>query len=89
MRLEAWGVAGLPEVRPGDDLAAMIAERAELRDGDVLVVAQKVVSKAEGRLRDLRSVRPSPRALDYAERHQSDPRVVQLVLDESIHRIQD
>ncbi|KUP96234.1 coenzyme F420-0:L-glutamate ligase [Thermobifida cellulosilytica] len=45
------GVEGLPEVRPGDDLAALIAERAELADGDVLVVTSKVVSKAEGRLR--------------------------------------
>ena len=89
MRLEAWGVAGLPEVRPADDLAAMIAERAELRDGDVLVVAQKVVSKAEGRLRDLRSVRPSSRALDYARRLQSDPRVIQLILDESVRVVRD
>src|SRR5207237_6349149 len=89
VRLEAWGVAGLPEVRPGDDLAAMVAERTELRDGDVLVVAQKVVSKAEGRLRDLRSVRPSPRALDYAERHQEDPRMIQLVLDESVRVVRD
>src|SRR5690606_3785273 len=45
------GIEGLPEVRPGDDLAALIAERAELADGDVLVVTSKVVSKAEGRLR--------------------------------------
>jgi coenzyme F420-0:L-glutamate ligase/coenzyme F420-1:gamma-L-glutamate ligase len=55
----------------------------------VLVVAQKVVSKAEGRLRDLRSVRPSRRALDYAERLQDDPRVVQLVLDESVRVVRD
>jgi coenzyme F420-0:L-glutamate ligase/coenzyme F420-1:gamma-L-glutamate ligase len=89
MRLEVWGVTGLPEVRPGDDLAAMIAERTDLRDGDVLVVAQKVVSKAEGRLRDLRSVRPSQRALDYAERLQDDPRVVQLVLDETARVVRD
>ena len=82
MRLEAWGVVGLPEVRPGDDLSAMMADRTSFSDGDVLVVAQKVVSKAEGRLRDLRTVRPSRRALDYAERLQDDPRVIQLVLDE-------
>ena len=78
MRLEAWGVVGLPEVRPGDDLSAMIVDRTSFADGDVLVVAQKVISKAEGRLRDLRTVRPSRRALDYAERMQDDPRVVQL-----------
>jgi coenzyme F420-0:L-glutamate ligase/coenzyme F420-1:gamma-L-glutamate ligase len=49
-RLEIIGVEGLPEVAPGDDLAAMIAAAADLRDGDVVVVTQKVVSKAEGRL---------------------------------------
>lgn len=50
MRLEIFGVEGLPEIAEGDDLAALIAARADLRDGDVVVVAQKVVSKAEGRL---------------------------------------
>lgn len=50
MRIEIVGVEGLPEIRPGDDLGAMIAERAELRDGDIVVVAQKIISKAEGRL---------------------------------------
>jgi coenzyme F420-0:L-glutamate ligase/coenzyme F420-1:gamma-L-glutamate ligase len=67
----------------------MIAERTGLMDGDVLVVAQKVVSKAEGRLRDLGSVRPSRLALDYAARLQEDPRVVQLVLDESVRVVRE
>jgi coenzyme F420-0:L-glutamate ligase/coenzyme F420-1:gamma-L-glutamate ligase len=49
-RLEIWGVEGLPEVHPGDDLAAMIVDHADLADFDVVVVTQKVVSKAEGRL---------------------------------------
>ena len=49
-RLELIGVAGLPEVRPGDDLGRLIAERAVLQAGDAIVVAQKVVSKSEGRL---------------------------------------
>jgi coenzyme F420-0:L-glutamate ligase/coenzyme F420-1:gamma-L-glutamate ligase len=50
-RLEIWGLEGLPEVQPGDDLAALIARAdAELQDGDVLVVTSKIVSKAEGRL---------------------------------------
>src|SRR5436853_4567425 len=62
----------------------MLQEVAELR-----MVALKVVSKADGRLRDLRSVRPSRRALDYAERLQDDPRVVQLVLDESVRVVRD
>lgn len=90
MKLQAWGVEGLPEVRAGDDVAAMIAERTQLRDGDVLVVAQKVVSKAEGRLRDLRSVQPSQRALDYAARLvEDDARVIQLILDESVRVVRD
>ena len=52
-RIEVLAVAGLPEVRPGDDLAALIAGAADLADGDVVVVTQKVVSKAEGRLVDI------------------------------------
>ncbi len=52
-------VEGLPEIGEGDDLAALIAERAELEDGDVLVVAQKAVSKAEGRVVRLAEVEPS------------------------------
>ena len=63
-RMELFGVRGLPEVRPGDDLGRMIADLAELRDGDVVVVAQKVVSKAEGRLRHLRDVEPGPIAIE-------------------------
>jgi coenzyme F420-0:L-glutamate ligase/coenzyme F420-1:gamma-L-glutamate ligase len=89
VKVEAWGVGGLPEVRAGDDLALMIAQRVELRDGDVLVVAQKVISKAEGRLCDLRSVRPSQRALDYAAKLDDDARVIQLILDESVRVVRD
>src|SRR5205807_9167476 len=54
-------VAGLPEIGDGDDLGALISERAELEDGDVIVVAQKVVSKAEGRVVRLADVEPSAR----------------------------
>jgi coenzyme F420-0:L-glutamate ligase / coenzyme F420-1:gamma-L-glutamate ligase len=83
-RLEVFGVPGLPEVRPGDDLGRLIADRARLRAGDVVVVAQKVVSKAEGRLRDLRDVRPGPAAVEHAGRLEADARFVQVVLDESV-----
>jgi len=82
-------VPGLPEVRPGDDLGRLIADLAQLRDGDVVVVAQKVVSKAEGRMRDLREVRPGPRALEFAARLDADPRFVQVVLDESVRIVRD
>lgn len=87
IRLSA--VPGLPEVRPGDDLGRLVADLAQLRDGDVVVVAQKVVSKAEGRVRDLRQVRPGRRALELAARLGSDPRFVQVVLDESVRIVRD
>jgi coenzyme F420-0:L-glutamate ligase/coenzyme F420-1:gamma-L-glutamate ligase len=85
--IELHPVTGLPEIAPGDDLAALLSERADLRDGDILVVAQKVVSKAEGRLRDMREITPSSQALDLARRNGSDPRQVQAVLDESVRLV--
>jgi coenzyme F420-0:L-glutamate ligase / coenzyme F420-1:gamma-L-glutamate ligase len=85
-RVELIAVEGLPEVRPGDDLAPMIAEHATLQDGDVLVVAQKIVSKAEGRLIELESVTATEEANRIAPRliAAPDPRMVQVVLDESV-----
>ena len=82
-RLEIVGVEGLPEVRPGDDLAALLATRADLRAGDVLVVAHKVVSKAEGRVVALADVTPSARAVALAAPWDKDPRQVEVVLRES------
>jgi coenzyme F420-0:L-glutamate ligase/coenzyme F420-1:gamma-L-glutamate ligase len=82
-RVEAHAVAGLPEIQVGDDLAALVAERAELRAGDVLVLAHKVVSKAEGALRALAAVVPGERARALATLLGKDPRHVQVVLDES------
>jgi coenzyme F420-0:L-glutamate ligase/coenzyme F420-1:gamma-L-glutamate ligase len=68
-------------VQPGDDLAALIAP--EVRDGDIVVIAQKIVSKAEGRVRSLADVTPGERASTLAQEHGKDPRLVQVVLDES------
>lgn len=83
--IELLPVAGLPEVAPGDDLGALLAEHAELREGDILVVAQKAVSKAEGRLVRLSEVKPSQHALELAARLPGgDARHVQVVLDESV-----
>jgi coenzyme F420-0:L-glutamate ligase / coenzyme F420-1:gamma-L-glutamate ligase len=79
-------LAGIPEVRPGDDLAALIAaalERSPPRDGDVLAVAHKIVSKAENALVSLSDVVPSGPAVELAAQAGKDPRVVQVVLDES------
>jgi coenzyme F420-0:L-glutamate ligase/coenzyme F420-1:gamma-L-glutamate ligase len=85
-RFEVLGVDGLPEVRPGDDLGELIATHATFQPGDVIVVAQKVVSKSEGRLIDLKTVTASPQAVDIASHliAAPDPRMVQVVLDESV-----
>ena len=84
-RVEVLGVEGFPEVRPGDDLNSMIsgAVARDLRPGDVLVVTHKIVSKAEGRLVDLRTVEPSTFAKGYATRYGKDPRQIEIVLRES------
>jgi len=83
--LEVLGVEGFPEARPGDDLNPMIssAVAGDLRTGDVLVVTHKIVSKAEGRLVDLRTIEPSALAKGYAMRHGKDPRQIEVVLRES------
>lgn len=84
--IQLLGVEGLPEVRPGDDLGQMIASRSSFEPGDVLVVAQKVVSKSEGRIIDLDTVTASAEAARIAARLVAlpDPRMVQVVLDESV-----
>lgn len=88
-RLELFALPGLPMVQAGDDLPAMILaglERAgqRLRDRDVVVVAQKIVSKAEGRVVDLSEVVPSAAAVKLATEVGKDPRIVEVVLSESV-----
>ncbi len=73
---------GIPEIRPGDDLAGLLAARVPPGPG-ILVVAHKVVSKAENRLVDLRTVKPSPRAIELGARTEKDPRKIEVVLRES------
>ena len=87
-RLVLTAVRGLPLVEPGDDLGGLFvdglrAAGVSVTDHDVLVVAQKVVSKAEGRYVDLAGVTPSPRALELAAAVDKDPRFVEVVLSES------
>ncbi len=87
-RVEIIGVTGLPEMTGGERLGGMIAGAARaqgtaLEDGDVVVVTQKIVSKAEGRLVDLGNVRPSALARHFAEATGKDARLVELVLRES------
>ena len=79
---------GIPEVRAGDDLAAIIAEALAynsiaLADGDVLVLAQKIVSKSEGCAVSLVDVMPSARAHELAIVTRKDPRLIELILSES------
>jgi coenzyme F420-0:L-glutamate ligase/coenzyme F420-1:gamma-L-glutamate ligase len=76
-------VDGLPEFVAGDDVAAMVAERFELQDGDIVVITSKVVSKAEGCAVELDDVEPSSFAIEWSERHGKDARVVEVVLRQS------
>jgi coenzyme F420-0:L-glutamate ligase / coenzyme F420-1:gamma-L-glutamate ligase len=76
-------VRGLPEVREGDDLAGLIVEQAELEDGDVVVAAQKAISKIEGRVVRLDDVEPSARAQELAG--DGDPRRIEVILREAKH----
>jgi coenzyme F420-0:L-glutamate ligase/coenzyme F420-1:gamma-L-glutamate ligase len=81
-------LAGFPLVRPGDDLAGLVIatlekSRHRIAAGDVLVLAQKIVSKAEGRYADLARVEPSARALALAAETGKDPRLVEIILGES------
>jgi coenzyme F420-0:L-glutamate ligase/coenzyme F420-1:gamma-L-glutamate ligase len=86
--LSAFAVAGIPEVSRGDDLArlvndALVRSGRPIAGGDVFVVAQKIVSKAEGAIVALADVEPSPLALRWADMHGKDPRLVEVVLRES------
>lgn len=78
----------IPFIKPGDDLVRVILTSLErtgltFQDGDILVIAQKIVSKSEGRLVDLKTVTPSTQAVELAERSEKDPRMVELILRES------
>jgi coenzyme F420-0:L-glutamate ligase/coenzyme F420-1:gamma-L-glutamate ligase len=87
--MELFAVENVPDVAPGDDLAALIRDRADLRSDDVVCVASTVVSKAEGRLADLEAYPPGPRAREIAANlselagEERDPRFAQAVLEES------
>ncbi|MFB6304099.1 MAG: coenzyme F420-0:L-glutamate ligase [Haloferacaceae archaeon] len=87
--MELFAVPDLPEVRAGDDLAALVRERVDLRPDDVVCVASTVVSKTEGRTADLDDFPAGPRAVEIAERlervtgEEKDPRFAQAVLEES------
>jgi len=88
-QLTVAAVNGLPEVRPGDDLATLIhnaarAQREDIRDGDIVVIAQKVVSKSEGRIVHLTDVVPGERARAMAAESGKDARQLEVVLSETV-----
>ncbi len=86
--LEVTALTGLPEIETGADLGRLMVQSApDLTGRDVLVVAHKVVSKAEGRVRRLAAVTPGERAESLAEEHGKDPRAVQVVLDETVELV--
>jgi coenzyme F420-0:L-glutamate ligase/coenzyme F420-1:gamma-L-glutamate ligase len=87
---------GIPEVQPGDDLAALLGDALErtpgalpIETGDVLVVTQKVVSKAEGAIVDLTTVEPRPEAVEHARRWDRDPRQIEVVLREAVRVVRN
>lgn len=87
-RLTVTALSGIPLIEPGDDLVGIILDALErmgerLADGDILVLAQKIVSKAEGRIVDLNTVTPSARAVELAAAVDKDPRLVQMILSEA------
>ncbi len=87
-RVEFVALEGIPEVREGMDIGELIAQALQrtgesLRPGDILAIAQKVVSKSEGRFRAFDEIEPSARALEISEQSGKDPRKVQAILDES------
>ncbi len=89
-RIEIIPIMGLPEVREGDDLATLIydacRDQGTLPDSsDVIVIAQKIVSKAEGAVVDLKTITPSPRATELADAVKKDPRLVEVILQQSAH----
>jgi coenzyme F420-0:L-glutamate ligase/coenzyme F420-1:gamma-L-glutamate ligase len=86
--LQLLSVPGIPLIEPGADLLSLICDTIKsrgppLRDGDVLVLAQKIVSKAEGRYVDLAAIEPSERAVALSKEVQKDPRLVEVILRES------
>jgi coenzyme F420-0:L-glutamate ligase/coenzyme F420-1:gamma-L-glutamate ligase len=81
--LQVLAVDGLPEIEQGANLGALVAAKAELRDGDVVVVSQKAVSKAEGRVRRLPAVVPGIKARRLAAELGKEPAMVELILEES------
>lgn len=83
MKVEAIVVKGIPLIKPGDDIASIISSLFEFEDGDIVAICSTIVSKAEGRIRDLADYKPSKKAMEIAERLGYKAEFVQAVLEES------
>ena len=86
--ISLYPLQGIPLIRSGDDLCTIIiksvhSNKFQWSDGDILVIAQKIVSKSEGRLVNLKQIQPSKRSIELASRTEKDPRLVELILSES------
>ena len=86
--INLYPLQGIPLIRNGDDLCTIIIDsvhsnKFQWSDGDILVIAQKIVSKSEGRLVNLKQIQPSKRSIELASRIEKDPRLVELILSES------
>jgi coenzyme F420-0:L-glutamate ligase/coenzyme F420-1:gamma-L-glutamate ligase len=81
--IQVIGIRGLPLIRAGDDIPALVCERIEVQEGDILAIASSVYSKSMGYVRNLRDLVPGDRAIRIASRTGEDPRFIQTVLDES------
>ena len=89
MTIQVIPVEGLPLIRKGDDIPALVSERVALMDGDILVLASTIYSKAKGHTRRLAEIVPSEYALRIAKRDREDPRFVQSVIDEAREILMD
>lgn len=83
MNAEAITVENIPLIKPGDDIARIIAERAKLEEKDIIIISSTIVSKSENRIFSLDGIKVTGRAETIAKKNSSDPRFVQVVLDES------
>ncbi|MEM3597722.1 MAG: coenzyme F420-0:L-glutamate ligase [Candidatus Hadarchaeum sp.] len=88
LSVQLFAIIGIPMVKRGDDIGELIVAAAEkqhlrIEDGDVLAVAQTIISKAEGEIVDLRTITPSPRAIEIAKKIDKDPRMVEVILQQS------
>jgi coenzyme F420-0:L-glutamate ligase / coenzyme F420-1:gamma-L-glutamate ligase len=89
MTIQVIPVEGLPLIRKGDDIPALVCDRIALEDGDILVLASTIYSKAKGYTRRLSEIQPSERAERIAKRDREDPRFVQSVIDEAKEILMD